>query len=60
MILDATFKISLNEKEENMAVKKMREYLDSNNVKYITISHSAAFTAQEIAAVLKTRMGAAA
>ena len=29
---------------------KTREFLDSHYVKYITISHSPAFTAQEIAA----------
>jgi len=33
-----------------MPVRKLREFLDSENVKYVTISHSAAFTAQEIAA----------
>jgi len=33
-----------------MPVKKLREFLDSNRVKYVTISHSAAYTAQEIAA----------
>lgn len=33
-----------------MPVKKLKDFLDSNNVKYLTISHSAAYTAQEIAA----------
>ena len=33
-----------------MPVRKLREFLDSNGVKYVTISHSEAFTAQEIAA----------
>jgi Ala-tRNA(Pro) deacylase len=33
-----------------MPVKKLKEFLDSNHVKYVTISHSAAYTAQEIAA----------
>ena len=33
-----------------MPVKKLKEFLKSNRVKYVTISHSAAFTAQEIAA----------
>lgn len=33
-----------------MPVKKLREFLDQNKVKYIAISHSAAYTAQEIAA----------
>lgn len=33
-----------------MPVKKLKEYLDSHQVKYITISHSPVYTAQEIAA----------
>ena len=33
-----------------MPAQKLREFLDSNQVKYVTISHSAAYTAQEIAA----------
>ncbi len=33
-----------------MPIKKLREYLDSNGIKYVTISHSSAYTAQEIAA----------
>ncbi len=33
-----------------MPIKKLKEYLDENNIKYITISHSSAFTAQEVAA----------
>ncbi|RPI23515.1 MAG: YbaK/EbsC family protein [Acidobacteria bacterium] len=33
-----------------MPVKKLKEFLDANRVKYITISHSLAYTAQEIAA----------
>jgi Ala-tRNA(Pro) deacylase len=33
-----------------MPVKKLKEFLDSNQVKYVMISHSAAYTAQEIAA----------
>ena len=33
-----------------MAVKKLKEYLDENNVKYISVSHSPAYTAQEMAA----------
>jgi len=33
-----------------MPVKGLREFLDEQKVKYVTISHSAAFTAQEIAA----------
>jgi Ala-tRNA(Pro) deacylase len=33
-----------------MPVKKLKEFLDSNNIKYVTISHSLAYTAQDIAA----------
>jgi len=33
-----------------MPVKKLKEFLDSNNIKYLTISHSGAYTAQQIAA----------
>ena len=33
-----------------MPIKKLKEYLDSNNVKYVIMKHSAAYTAQEIAA----------
>lgn len=33
-----------------MPVKKLKEFLDSHKVKYITMTHSPAFTAQEIAA----------
>ncbi len=33
-----------------MPLKQLKEFLDSNGVKYVTIGHSAAFTAQEIAA----------
>jgi Ala-tRNA(Pro) deacylase len=33
-----------------MPVKKLKEFLDKEKVKYIAIVHSAAFTAQEIAA----------
>ncbi len=33
-----------------MPVKKLIQFLDENKVKYITIRHSSAFTAQEIAA----------
>lgn len=32
-----------------MSLDKLREYLDSNKVKYVTISHSPAYTAQEVA-----------
>jgi Ala-tRNA(Pro) deacylase len=33
-----------------MPVKKLKEFLDKERVKYVTISHSPAYTAQEIAA----------
>ena len=33
-----------------MPLKRLKEYLDSNKIKYVTISHSSAYTAQEIAA----------
>ncbi len=32
-----------------MPVKKLRDFLDSHSIKYVTISHSQAYTAQEIA-----------
>jgi len=32
-----------------MPVKRLKEFLDGHNVKYVTISHSRAFTAQETA-----------
>lgn len=33
-----------------MPVRKLKEFLDNNNIKYVTIYHSQAFTAQEVAA----------
>lgn len=33
-----------------MPTQRLKEFLDRNNIKYMTISHSQAFTAQEIAA----------
>jgi len=33
-----------------MPVKKLKSFLDNSNVKYLTISHSNAFTSQDIAA----------
>ena len=33
-----------------MPVKRLKEFLDNNNIKYIVISHSPAYTAQAIAA----------
>lgn len=32
-----------------MPAKRLKEFLDANNIKYVTISHSRAFTAQETA-----------
>jgi len=32
-----------------MPVTKLREFLDSHDIKYVTVSHSKAFTAQEVA-----------
>ena len=34
-----------------MPLSKLREFLDQNNVKYLVISHSVAYTAQGIAAL---------
>ena len=34
-----------------MPVTKLKEFLDSNHVKYVSIAHSVAYTAQEIASV---------
>lgn len=34
-----------------MPIKRLREFLDSHRAKYFVISHSSAYTAQEIAAV---------
>jgi Ala-tRNA(Pro) deacylase len=33
-----------------MAEKRLKEFLDENNIRYITVSHSPAYTAQEMAA----------
>ena len=33
-----------------MPCKKVKDYLDENKIKYVTITHSIAYTAQEIAA----------
>ncbi|MDH4155817.1 MAG: deacylase [candidate division Zixibacteria bacterium] len=33
-----------------MPVKKLKDFLDSNDIRYVTISHSRAYTAQTIAA----------
>ncbi len=37
-----------------MSLTRLKEFLDSNHVKYITISHSLAYTAQGIAALTHT------
>jgi len=34
-----------------MPLQKLKDYLDENQVKYITIKHSSAYTSQEIAAI---------
>jgi len=34
-----------------MPSKKLKEFLDSNKIKYVTITHSSAYTAMEIAAM---------
>lgn len=36
--------------EENMPVQKLKELLEKENVKYVSVLHSRAYTAQEIAA----------
>jgi Ala-tRNA(Pro) deacylase len=38
-----------------MPVRKLREFLDSQKVKYVTMNHSPAYTAQEIAASAHVR-----
>ena len=38
-----------------MPVNKLKQYLDENNVKYVCITHSTAYTAQEIAALTHTK-----
>jgi Ala-tRNA(Pro) deacylase len=37
-----------------MSLTRLKEFLDENNVKYVTISHSLAYTAQGIAALTHT------
>jgi Ala-tRNA(Pro) deacylase len=41
---------SFYRKEVVMPLQKLRDFLDSHNVKYVIIKHSPAFTAQEVAA----------
>jgi Ala-tRNA(Pro) deacylase len=38
-----------------MPAKKLLEFLDSNQVKYVSITHSTAYTAQEVAALAHIR-----
>lgn len=38
-----------------MPINKLKEYLDSHNIEYITISHSRAYTAQAVAASAHVR-----
>jgi Ala-tRNA(Pro) deacylase len=38
-------------KESLMPAQKLKEFLDRNNVKYVSIQHSPAYTAQEVAAM---------
>ncbi len=38
-----------------MPARKLMEFLDSNHVKYVTITHSTAYTAQEVAALAHIR-----
>ena len=33
-----------------MPVQKLKDFLDNNNIRYVTISHSPAYTAQQVAA----------
>jgi Ala-tRNA(Pro) deacylase len=35
-----------------MPARKLKEFLDSHNVKYVTMTHSTAYTAQEIASMV--------
>src|SRR5437763_2196587 len=39
-----------NKKEIIMATRRIREFLDRNNARYVMIHHSPAFTASEVAA----------
>ena len=41
---------SNNRKENFMPVKKLKEFLDQEKIKYVSIVHSPAYTAQEVAA----------
>jgi Ala-tRNA(Pro) deacylase len=43
-------RLSAPKKEVAMPVKKLKEFLDANKIKYVSITHSPAYTAQQIAA----------
>ncbi len=38
-----------------MQEKKMKEFLDENKIKYVSVRHSTAYTAQEVAALTHTK-----
>ncbi len=38
-----------------MAINKLKDYLNYNDVKYVTVTHSKAYTAQEVAASIHIR-----
>ena len=38
-----------------MPVKELKQFLDENNIKYVTVTHSTAYTAQEVAALTHTK-----
>jgi len=40
----------ISQKEVAMILKRLMEFLDQQKVKYVVVSHSPAFTAQEVAA----------
>jgi len=35
--------------------KELKEFLDENKIKYVTVTHSTAYTAQEVAALTHTK-----
>jgi hypothetical protein len=41
----------VNERGDQMPVRQLKEYLDNNRIKYVTITHSVAYTTQEIASI---------
>jgi Ala-tRNA(Pro) deacylase len=38
-------------KEVDMPIQKLKKFLDDNGIKYVSMQHSAAYTAQEVAAL---------